>query len=96
MPQEERTRTSAINLMDEMKDSKKAEEVKKVCSQRRKIEGDVGHHENAEEVEYYLYGHLSRMRLLQPAYRRQLPRRMRSTADTYKKTSMHTLKARRI
>ncbi len=51
-----RKRTSefvAINLMDEKwKDSKKAEEVMKVCRQRRRCKGDGHHHENAEEVEY--------------------------------------------
>ena len=44
----------AINLMDEMKDSKKAEEVKEGMQPEKEDEdeGDGHHHENAEEVEY--------------------------------------------
>ncbi len=37
--------------MDEMKGSKKAEEVKEGMQPEKEDEGD-GHHENAEEVEY--------------------------------------------
>ncbi len=46
--------------MDEMKDSKKAEEVKE--GMQPEDEGDGHHHENVSVLYEYMYGYLLRMR----------------------------------
>ena len=77
----------AINLMDEMKDSKKAEEVKEGMQPEKEDEGDGHHHEN-------MYGYLSRMRLSSASLSsRQLLRRMRSMLILTRRTSMPTLRS---
>lgn len=79
----------AINLMDEMKDSKKAEEVKEGMQPEKEDEdeGDGHHHENAEEVEYDEHVWLSlknAIKLCQPI-ERAIAKKDEKHADTYKK-----------
>ncbi len=82
----------AINLWTN-EDSKKARSQGRYATEKED-EGDGHHHENDEEVEYDEHGYLSRMRLSSASLSsRQLLRRDEKHADTYKKTSMHTLKS---
>ena len=81
----------AINLMDEMKDSKKAEEVKEGMQPEKEDEdedeGDGHHHENAEEVEYDEHVWLSlknAIKLCQPI-EQAIAEKDKKHADTYKK-----------
>lgn len=78
----------AINLMDEMKDSKKAEEVKEGMQvEKEEDEGDGHHHENAEEIEYDEHVWLSlknAIKLCQPI-EKAIADKDKKHADTYKK-----------
>lgn len=79
----------AINLMDEMKDSKKAEEVKEGMQPEKEDvdEGDGHHHENAEEVEYDEHVWLSlknAIKLCQPI-EQAIADKDKKHASTYKK-----------
>ena len=79
----------AINLMDEMKDSKKAEEVKEGMQPEKEDEDedDGHHHENAEEVEYDEHVWLSlknAIKLCQPIAQ-AIAKKDEKHADTYKK-----------
>ena len=79
----------AINLMDEMKDSKKAEEVKEGMQPEKEDEdeGDGHHHENAEEVEYDEHVWLSlknAIKLCQPI-EQAIAKKDEKHADIYKK-----------
>ena len=78
----------AINLMDEMKDGKKVEEVKEgMQTEEDEEESDGHHHENAEEVEYDEHIWLSlknAIKLCQPI-EKAIADKDKKHADTYKK-----------
>lgn len=79
----------AINLMDEMKDSKKAEEVKEGMQPEKEDEdeGDGHHHENAKEVEYdeHVWLSLKNATKLCKPIEQAIAKKDEKHADTYKK-----------